>query len=296
MHEIGPIPSKLKKKYLFKDIKKIKKSEYNFVDIFFGARPKINSIKRFKNLKKVAFISRGIDLNLKDYLIKSKIKFYLLDKLYVKPVVATIFAYIFGLARGLDISFEIRRKKKLSKKNFDRYRFRLNNVYDESFLLVGFGKINKQLFQSLKTFTKNITIINRSQKKIKKYRFIQGLEKLKSSVKNKTFIINSLPLTPETKDIFNKEIFSNFKDNAILINIGRGETIDEIDLKKFFLKKNISLGFDVYQKENKRSLYNPIPKNYFFQKKFGNFFTPHTASYDKFVWQRYVSYLYKIIK
>ena len=295
MHEAKTLPLILSKRYLFKDIKKIKKNDFQKVEIFFGARPVIGIIKKFKNLKKVALISRGIDENVKKYLKLAKIDLFTLDKSFLKPVVATIYAFIFGLARGLDVGYENRKKNKLSKIHFDRHRMRLNNVYDEKFLLVGYGEVNKLLFKTLKYFTKNITIINRSKYTIKNCKYVSGLNNLKHCVKGKTFIINSLPLTNDTKDIFNKKIFKNLKNNCIFINIGRGETINFEDLKKYYLIKKMQLGFDVYKEENKRNLNNPIPKKLFLIKKFGNFFTPHMASYDNKIWLKYMSYLGKVI-
>jgi phosphoglycerate dehydrogenase-like enzyme len=295
MHEERIFPSKLSKYYSFKDIKKIKKNELKNVEIFFGARPGIDLIKKLKNLKKVALISRGIDENLKKYLKFSKIKFFTLNKSFLKPVVATIYAFIFGLARGLDLSYENRNKKRFSKINFDRHRRRINNVYDEKFLLVGFGEVNKLLFKTLRHFTNNITIINRSKYKIKHCKFVTGLSNLKYQVKNKTFIINSLPFNNDTKNIFNKEIFKNFKKYCVFINVGRGETINFEDFKKYYDKKKMLIGFDVYEKENERELNYPIPKNFFLLKKFGNFFTPHIASYDNDIWIKYMNYLEKIL-
>ena len=79
------------------------------------------------------------------------------------------------------------------------------------FLLVGYGEINKFLFSKLKYISKNITIISKSKREIKKYKYIYGLEKLEKAVENKNFIINTLPSTKETKNIFSKKIFKKFK-------------------------------------------------------------------------------------
>ena len=295
MHQLREFPSSLKKNYQFKDLKKIKKNEYKKVIAFFGARPEVNILKKFINLKKIILISRGVDLNLKSFSKESKIKLYTLDKDFVKPVVATIYAYIFGLDRGLDVSFENRKRNKYEKIFFDKFRHRLNNVYDENFLLVGYGAVNKLLFKSLKNFTKNITIINRTKYNIKKTKFIAGLKNLKYHVKNKAFIINSLPLTIETKNIFNQEIFKKFDRYCTFINVGRGETINQKDLKKYYFKKKILIGFDVYKDEYKRNINNPIPEKFFLINRFGNFFTPHIASYDKNIWVKYMKFLKKIL-
>ena len=50
------------------------------------------------------------------------------------------------------------------------------------------------------------------------------------AVKNKDFVVSLLPLTDETKNIFNKKIFNAMKKNSIFINVGRGGTVNEKDL------------------------------------------------------------------
>ena len=80
MHESKSLPNKLNKKYSFIDIKKIKRDDFKKVEIFFGARPEVKTLAKFKNLKKVALISRGADEKLKSYLKLLKIKLYTLDK------------------------------------------------------------------------------------------------------------------------------------------------------------------------------------------------------------------------
>ena len=43
-------------------------------------------------------------------------------------------------------------------------------------------------------------------------------------------LILTLPLTDETRNMFNKELLSQCKNDAILVNIARGAVVDEEDL------------------------------------------------------------------
>ncbi len=58
-----------------------------------------------------------------------------------------------------------------------------------------------------------------------------------------------LPLTPQTRGLFNKEMFSYMKPNAILINTSRAEIIDEDALLDAIKEKNIRVALDVFQGE-----------------------------------------------
>jgi D-3-phosphoglycerate dehydrogenase len=58
-----------------------------------------------------------------------------------------------------------------------------------------------------------------------------------------------LPLTKDTRGIFNKELLNLLKPGAILINTSRAEVIDEEALIEAVKTKNIRVGLDVFKGE-----------------------------------------------
>ena len=58
-----------------------------------------------------------------------------------------------------------------------------------------------------------------------------------------------LPATPQTKGLFNKQMFSYMKDGAYLINTSRQDIIVEDDLLEAIKEKNIRVGVDVFKGE-----------------------------------------------
>lgn len=58
-----------------------------------------------------------------------------------------------------------------------------------------------------------------------------------------------LPLTNETRNLFNDEMFKYVKPNSILINTSRPEIIDENALIKAIKAKNLKVGLDVFKDE-----------------------------------------------
>ena len=57
------------------------------------------------------------------------------------------------------------------------------------------------------------------------------------------------PLNENTKDLLNYENMKNIKDGAILLNLGRGGIINEVDLSKIIDEKEIYCGIDVVSVE-----------------------------------------------
>ena len=58
-----------------------------------------------------------------------------------------------------------------------------------------------------------------------------------------------LPATPETKGLFNKEIFSYMKDGALIVNTSRQDVIVEDDLLEAIKEKNLRYACDVFKGE-----------------------------------------------
>ena len=57
-----------------------------------------------------------------------------------------------------------------------------------------------------------------------------GSEGLKELLACSDAVINILPLTPETRGLMNGEYFANFRQSALYISMGRGDTTVEADL------------------------------------------------------------------
>ena len=58
-----------------------------------------------------------------------------------------------------------------------------------------------------------------------------------------------LPVTPQTKNLFNDEMFSYVKNGAIFINTSRAGVVDENALIKAVKEKDLKVGLDVFADE-----------------------------------------------
>lgn len=116
--------------------------------------------------------------------------------------------------------------------------------------ILGCGNIGKELIQLLAPFQCNIIIndiINQDE--------FAARNSVKCVTKEILFSTSDIisihtPLTSETYNLFNMDVFRKMKPNAILINTARGGIVNEQDLK-YALKHNIISGaaLDVYEIE-----------------------------------------------
>ena len=95
---------------------------------------------------------------------------------------------------------------------------------------------------------------------------------MKKAVKEKDFVVNLLPSTNKTKEIFDSKIFKNMNKKSFFINVGRGETVNEKDLENAIKKNQIGgAGLDVVQNE-------PFNKSLSLLKYNNVIITPHIAA------------------
>jgi glyoxylate/hydroxypyruvate reductase A len=73
---------------------------------------------------------------------------------------------------------------------------------------------------------------------------------IKSFVKDLDFLVITLPLTPATCGLFNRQLFTVMKPSAWLINIGRGQVVDEATLGEALQNGQIGGAvLDVFEEE-----------------------------------------------
>ena len=107
--------------------------------------------------------------------------------------------------------------------------------------LLGFGHIGKAIARRAKAFEMDVAVANRSPVGV------SGLvdraftlEQLPSFWGIADFIVVSVPLTPETTGIVGAQSFALMKPSAVLVNVGRGATVDEAALYEALRSRRIA--------------------------------------------------------
>lgn len=117
--------------------------------------------------------------------------------------------------------------------------------------LVGLGNIGKQVARKVQGFGAEVCyydlfrLSEEQEAELElKYRSIEEL------IKESDIISLHLPLTKETKNLFNKQAFSKMKSSAIIINTARGGIINDQDLYEALTTGEIlGAGIDVFENE-----------------------------------------------
>ena len=180
---------------------------------------KINSLT---NIKFVQLLSAGYD-HVDFSMFPQECKIASNNGAYAEPMAEHILAMILSLAKKLFINH-----KKLSEGEFNQLSVNVS-IKDSIVGILGFGGIGKKTTKLLRPFGSKIYALNSSGKTEERVEFIGTLNDLDFILENSDIVIISLPLIDETKNLIDKKELKLMKPNAILVNVARGQIINEAD-------------------------------------------------------------------
>lgn len=136
--------------------------------------------------------------------------------------------------------------------------------------IIGLGTIGKKVADVAKAFGAEVYYYSTNKNPhSKEFKHLELTKLLKTC----DIISIHAPLNENTKNLIGKDELELLKDNAVLLNLGRGGIIDEEALAKAIDKKNILVGLDVTKKEPIEEN-NPLLK---VKNKDNLIITPHIA-------------------
>ena len=118
---------------------------------------------------------------------------------------------------------------KVTARDFDQ--FRPNRMLAGSVCgILGFGGIGKATANLMRALGTKIHAINRSSKTDEPVDWIGDESQLEDLLANSDILILSLPLTPASEKLIGAAELAAMKKDAVLVNLARGEIIDEAAL------------------------------------------------------------------
>ena len=96
--------------------------------------------------------------------------------------------------------------------------------------VMGLGRIGEVIAERFLLNDFKVCGWSRTPKDIKDVDCFSGEAGLQQALAISDYVIVVLPVTPETTGLFDKEVFNYFKPGSFLINVGRGELVNEADL------------------------------------------------------------------
>lgn len=226
---------------------------------------------QINNLKWIQIGNAGVDDSLFDEVINSNIIITNSRGINSIPVAEYVMATILYFSKNFSDCLNFKKVRKWSQWEIAKK----NNVLkDQSIGIIGYGAIGKEIAKRAKAFNMKVFAIRRLQKKKtsnSKVDELLPINHLEYMIKKIQFLIISCPLTPLTRNLINKKKLNLMSENSYLINISRGDIVNEKDLIEH-LKKNKIKGaaLDVFHNE-------PLKQNNDLFKLENVFLSPHIS-------------------
>ena len=138
--------------------------------------------------------------------------------------------------------------------------------------IIGLGSIGRRLALTARHFGIQVVGLNRSGRPCDEVEKVYGADNLAGFLASLDYVVLTLPATPQTRHFIHADVLKLMKSTAVLINVGRGNSINEAHLVSA-LREGVIGGavLDVFESEplSKESPLWLLPNVYV---------TPHTAA------------------
>ncbi len=185
------------------------------------------------------------------------------------PMVATqAIALILALARRYPLIAERRADEDWSRDEIART---VVSLEDATLVIIGLGSVGREVARKAKPFDPHIIAVTREGKAGGDIDEVMGRDRLLDALARADMVVMATDATAETHHMLSTAEFAAMKPSVFVINVARGELIDEAALIKAINEDRIAgAGLDVTEAE-------PLPKGHPLWRLKNTILTFHTA-------------------
>lgn len=181
------------------------------------------------------------------------------------PITEHIFAMILAFNRNLHLAV-----RQQSNKRWDTSGT-FTELAGKTMVIVGVGQIGSHTARIAQAFGMRTIGVRNSGKPDPHVDVMYTVGQLDEALSQGDYVVNILPLTTQTKGIFNHERFSVMKSSAFFVNVGRGATVVTSDMVQALQSGALAgAGLDVFEEE-------PLPPEHPLWTMDNVIMTPHMA-------------------
>lgn len=190
--------------------------------------PKIDKevLDAAKNLKLIGVCSVGLNHIDMEYAKEKGIQIFNAPGMNANAVAELTFSKMLDISRGtFTANYDVK-----VKHEWDKYKFVGRELRGKTLGIMGFGRIGRRVGELGRAFMMDIVAYDP---------FLQAEDFEKEHAKGVTieemlevadFISIHVPLTPETKNLFNADSIAKMKNDAVVLNMSRGGIVNEQDM------------------------------------------------------------------
>ncbi|QOL25354.1 glyoxylate/hydroxypyruvate reductase A [Thalassotalea sp. LPB0316] len=220
--------------------------------------------QQLPNIKVAQSLGAGVDHFTFDQAIPEHV---ILSRIVVDSLAQQMAEYVLGVM----LMRQCRLTEFAEQQIQQRWKFQ-RRLQGKRVLVLGVGQIGDVVARQLQLNGFDVTGWSRTVQTDKNYPCIQGKQALYDALADCDYAVNLLPDTQATRLLIDREFLSACSQQTWLINVGRGNTINEEHLLEACRNGDISgATLDVFQQE-------PLPEKHPFWQQPNINITPHIAA------------------
>ena len=239
------------------------------MDILLTIRISDELLKRASKLQWIHTITTGVDYLIHLPSLRKEILISCSRGIHVPQM--SEMALLFMLALNRNLPQFIRNQ---DTRVWERWPTKL--LYQKKVGILGIGAIGEEIARKCKVFGMTVFGIDAVKRKVDAVDYFYGPEDLLRVVREVDYFIIVVPNVPRTRKMVGAEVLSAMKPSAFLINIGRGEVVDEEALIRHLETGKIAgAALDAFWAE-------PLPEDHPFWGMKNVILTPHVGGMSEF--------------
>lgn len=232
----------------------------------YGRTIKHELIDQLTNLKWIMMLSAGVDKLPLTYIAEKGIIVTNARGVYKVPMAEYVISML--------LQVYLQEKTLIKNENDKKWvkDFPIREISGQTMLVVGAGAIGQEVARLAKAFQMKTYGVSRSGSALEHFDENYPIEALNKLLPKADFVVSVLPGTEETEGVFKFEQFQLMKNDAVFVNVGRGNSVSSEDLLKAIQQKEIAHAIlDVFEKE-------PLPSDHPFWTEENITVTPHLSA------------------
>ena len=162
-----------------------------------------------------------------------------------RHIAEAVLGYLVAMARGFPAIFADQRAHIWGDRDTER-------LAGERLLVVGPGPIGREIARACATgLHMQVEAVGRSERPADDvFAKVHGPQGFHAALSGADYVVDAMPLTEETRNMFDEAAFASMKPSARFVNIGRGATVDEPALVAALESRKLAgAALDVFERE-----------------------------------------------
>ncbi|MFL2752331.1 MAG: D-2-hydroxyacid dehydrogenase, partial [Gammaproteobacteria bacterium] len=146
------------------------------------------------------------------------------SSIHAIPISHYVFSQMLRWNKRIDQHIELQQEKNWSPMGGD------GELTNKTLLILGYGGIGKEVAKLGKAFGMKVIGIRRNPEVCEFADQVMTMDSLEEFLPLTDFLVLALPNAKDTDDVINKNVLEKLNNSAMLINVGRGNAVNEKDL------------------------------------------------------------------